>query len=76
MLSNEAGLPDEGQRQDVVRVDGNEPITILGVRVGMWVVRRQDKSIGASKVSSTRSYDGNKSKVYNYSKKVLKCHKM
>lgn len=53
--------PDEGQREDIVRVDSNEPITVFGVRVRVWVVRRQDKSTGASKVSSTRRYNGNKS---------------
>lgn len=54
--------PDEGQGQDVVRVDGNEPITVLGVRVRMWVVRRQDKAAGTSQISSTRCYNRSKGK--------------
>lgn len=52
--------PDKRQREDIVRVDSNEPITVLRVRVRVWVVRRQDKPTGASKVSSTRRYNGNK----------------
>lgn len=53
-------LPDKGQGQDVVRVDSNEPITILGVGIRMWVVRRQNKSTGASQISTTRCYKGRK----------------
>lgn len=51
--------PDECQRKDIVRVDSDQPITVLGVRVGVWVVGRENKPIGACEVSSTRSCDGN-----------------
>ena len=46
-------LPDEGQRQDVVRVDGDEPITVLGVWVGVGEVWGQYKAVGAGQVPST-----------------------
>lgn len=72
-------LPDKGQRQDVVRVHSDEPITVLGVRVGVRVVGRQDESVGARQVSSARRCSGGREengKLYDYSKKVLKCHKI
>lgn len=36
--------PDKSQGNDVVRVDGNEPVAVLAVWIGMWVVGRQDEA--------------------------------
>lgn len=35
---SELWLPDECERQDIIGIDGDEPVAVLGVRVGMWKV--------------------------------------
>lgn len=37
-------LPDEGQRNHVVGVNCNQPVTVFTVWVRVWIVWRQDKS--------------------------------
>ena len=47
---NGGWLPDESQRQHIVRVDGYQPITVLGVRVGVGEVGGQYEATGPGEV--------------------------
>lgn len=37
-------VPDKSQGDDIVRVDGNKPVTVFAVWVGVWVVGRENES--------------------------------
>lgn len=50
-------LPDECKRQDVIRVDGYEPVAVLAVRVWMREVGRQNKPRGTGEIAPTRSWE-------------------
>lgn len=50
-------LPDECKRQDVIRVDGDEPVAVLAVRVWMREVGRQNKPRGTGEIAPTWSWE-------------------
>ena len=52
---NSGLLPDESQRQNVVLVDGYQPITVLGVRVGVGEVGGQYEATRPGEVPSAWS---------------------
>lgn len=52
--------PDEGQRNDVVGVDGDEPVAVFAVWVGVRVVGREDEAWRSSHIATTRSLEERK----------------
>lgn len=50
-------IPDEGQRDDVVRVDGDEPVAVFAVGVGVRVVGREDEAWRSSHIPAARSLE-------------------
>lgn len=48
-------LPDKRQRDDIIRVNRDEPITVLAVWVGVGKVWRQNESRRSCNVSTARS---------------------
>lgn len=48
--------PDESQGNDVVRVDGNEPVAVFAVWIWVRVVGRQDEAWRSGHISTTRSW--------------------
>lgn len=51
-------LPDEGQRNNIVRVDGDEPVTVFAVWVGVRIVGREDEAWRSSHIPTTGSFGG------------------
>lgn len=48
-------LPDESQRNNIVGVNCNEPVTVFAVWVRVWVVGREDESRRPRHIPATRS---------------------
>lgn len=49
--------PDEGQGNDVVRVDADEPVAIFAVWVRVRIVGREDEAWRSCHIPTTRSLE-------------------
>lgn len=49
--------PDEGQGNDVVRVDGDEPVAVFAVWVRVRIVGREDEAWRSGHIPTTRSLE-------------------